>query len=49
MSLGLSLVILGLILWFLFNPTIGIIFLVVGVVLLLAGGASWRGGRPWGW
>lgn len=48
MVAGVLLVILGLVLWLLLaQPILGIIFLVVGVLLVAASRDRWSGGRYW--
>jgi len=48
--LGLLLIILGIVLWFLISPTLGIICIIIGIILLFIpavpyGYSSWRGRR----
>lgn len=47
--MGLALILIGIILWLLVSPTLGIICIVVGVILLFVprtyGYSDWRGGR----
>jgi hypothetical protein len=44
MGLAGLLIVLGIIIWLLFNPLLGIILLVIGLAMLLWAGASFRGG-----
>lgn len=44
MGLAGLLIVLGIIIWLLLNPVIGLVLLLVGVVLLVWSGMSYRGG-----
>jgi hypothetical protein len=48
--MGLLLIVLGIVIWLLLSPTIGLILLLVGIVLIFVPGApygysTWRGRR----
>jgi hypothetical protein len=44
MGLAALLIVLGVIIWLLVNPLLGIILLVLGLVMLVWAGGSFRGG-----
>lgn len=44
MGLAALLIVLGVIIWLLLNPLLGIILLVLGLVMLFWAGTSFRGG-----
>jgi hypothetical protein len=48
--MGLLLIVLGVVIWLLLSPTIGLILLLIGIVLIFVPGApygysTWRGRR----
>lgn len=48
--MGLLLIVLGIVFWFTFSTALGLIFIVVGIILLFVpavpyGYSSWRGRR----
>jgi hypothetical protein len=48
--MGLALILIGILIWALVSPTIGIILIIVGVILFLVPGvpygySTWRGRR----